>query len=136
MPQMKELDIRKKNTLYESILTKNKDWEYETEWRIIDIDENDVRKAGKLIEFVKPVSIYLGERHSNNVQNNSIEKNHNKFDEIRKQNPNANKSEPFSLDEFQVDINKIMDYKRKEKVELYEFDLSRDSFQLKRRKFL
>ena len=136
MPQMKELDIRKKNTLYESILTKNKDWEYETEWRIIDIDENDMGKNGKLIEFVKPVSIYLGERQSNNVQNNSIQKNYDKFDEIRKQNPNANKSELFPSDEFQADINKIMDYTQKEKIELYEFDLSRDSFQLKRCKLI
>ena len=93
-------------------------------------------KNGKLIEFVKPVSIYLGERQSNNVQNNSIQKNYDKFDEIRKQNPNANKSELFPSDEFQADINKIMDYTQKEKIELYEFDLSRDSFQLKRCKLI
>ena len=130
MPQKEELNISNKDLLYESILTKGKEWKYEMEWRIIEIDENSSGKNGKLIEFVKPVSIYLGKR-----QQDTVKKNHERFDEIKKQKSDANPMEEFSSDEFQVDIGKIISYKRKEKIELYDFDLSRNSFQLKRRTY-
>lgn len=130
MPQRKELNINNKKMLYESILTKSEDWSYEAEWRVIDIDENSRGKDGKLTEFVKPISIYLGKR-----QQDTIKKNHERFAIIKKQNPAASALEAFASDEFQVDINKIIDYKHKEKIKLYDFDLSRDSFQLKRRSY-
>lgn len=130
MPQRKELDIENKDMLYESILTKSKDWEYEAEWRVIDIDENRIGENGKLIEFIKPVSIYMGKR-----QNDTIKKNHERFNIIKKQKPDSNAWKAFESDEFQIDINKIIDYKHKEKIKLYDFDLSRDSFQLKRRSY-
>ena len=130
MPQRKELDIGKKDMLYEAILTKSKDWEYEAEWRIIDIDEKNAGKNGKLIEFIKPVSIYMGKR-----QQNTVGRNHDKFNAIKATKPDANAVEAFSSDEFQVDINKIIAYKHKEKIKLYDFDLSRDSFELKRRSY-
>lgn len=130
MPQRKELDIGKKDRLYESILTKSKDWEYEAEWRIIDIDEKKAGQNGKLIEFIKPVAIYMGKR-----QQDTVSKNHDKFNAIKETKPDANALEAFLSDEFQVDINKIIAYKHKEKIKLYDFDLSRDSFKLKRRSY-
>ena len=130
MPQNKELDIRNKDMLYESILTKSKDWEYEAEWRIIDIDEKTAGENGKLIEFIKPISIYMGKR-----QQDTVARNHDKFNTIKETKPDANAQEAFSSDEFQVDINEIIKYKHKEKIELYDFDLSRNSFQLKRRSY-
>lgn len=130
MPQKKALDIGNKDMLYESILTKSKDWEYEAEWRIIDIDEKKAGDNGKLIEFIKPVSIYMGKR-----QQDTVTRNHDKFNTIKKTKPNANAQEAFSSDEFQVDIDEIIKYKHKEKIELYDFDLSRNSFQLKRRSY-
>ena len=128
MPQKKELDIENKDMLYESILTKSKDWKYEAEWRIIDIDGNSRGENGKPLKFVKPVSIYLGKR-----QNDTVKKNHEKFNIIKEQKPDSNASEVFESDEFQVDINAIINYKHEEKIELYDFDLSRDSFQLERK---
>lgn len=130
MPQRKVLNINNKNMLYESILTKSEDWSYEAEWRVINIDENSRGENGKLIGFVKPVSIYLGKR-----QNDTVEKNHERFNIIKQQNQHINAWETFASDEFQVDISKIIAYKHKEKIQLYDFDLSRDSFQLQRRSY-
>lgn len=48
MPQRMTLDINNKKELNESILTKSKDWEYEAEWRVIDIDGDN---AGKSVCF-------------------------------------------------------------------------------------
>ena len=130
MPQRMTLDINNKKELYESILTKSKDWEYEAEWRIIDIDGDNAGKNGKLIEFVKPVSVYLGNR-----QHDTVSKNHEKFKAIKKTKSDANASEAFASNEFQVDIDRIISYKHKEKIKLYDFDLSREGIRLERRTY-
>ena len=129
MPQRKEVNINYKNMLYESILTKSKDWEYEAEWRVINIDKDSGGEDGKRIKFVKPVCIYLG-------QHDTVKKNCEKFEIIKEKTPDINTLEAYASDKFQVDINKIIDYKHhNEKIKLYGFDLSRDSFQLKRRTY-
>lgn len=130
MPQRKKLDIGNKDVLYEAILTKSEDWKYEEEWRIIDIDEKKTGRNGKLIDFIKPVSIYMGKR-----QQDTVGINYDKFNAIKETKPNTNAQEAFSLDEFQVDIDKIIAYKHKEKIKLYDFELSRDSFELKQRSY-
>lgn len=125
MPQEKDLNILDNNMLYQSILTKSEDWKYEFEWRIIDIDRHSAGKNGKRIEFVKPVSIYMGQR-----QQNGVSINHKKYNKIKGNDPNADALNAFKSDDFYVDINKIINYKRTEKIELYDFDLSRNSFNL------
>ena len=68
-------------------------------------------------------------------QQDTVARNHGKFNTIKETKLDANAQEAFSSDEFQVDINEIIKYKHKEKIELYDFDLSRNSFQLKRRSY-
>ena len=131
MPQRKEVNINYKNMLYESILTKSKDWEYEAEWRVIHIDKDSGREDGKSINFVKPVCIYLGKR-----QHDTVKKNNKKLEVINEKTPDISTLDAYASDKFQVDINKIIEYKHdNEKIKLYGFDLSRDSFQLKRRTY-
>ena len=49
-----------KESILQEILTKYKEWEYEQEWRIVQIDESRRGEQGKLIDFIKPKEIYLG----------------------------------------------------------------------------
>lgn len=74
--------------------------------------------------------LYIGSR-----QQDTVSKNHDKFKVVKEAKPDANVQDVFSSDEFQVDISKIIEYKRKEKIELYDFKLSRDSFKLNRRRY-
>lgn len=68
-------------------------------------------------------------------QQDTVSRNHDKFNTIKETKPDANAQEAFSSDEFQVDINEIIKYKHKEKIKLYDFELSRNSFELKRRSY-
>lgn len=44
----------------EVIFTKALEWEYENEWRLLDICEDEKGKNGFPISFIKPVSVYIG----------------------------------------------------------------------------
>ncbi|MGI6501673.1 MAG: DUF2971 domain-containing protein [Anaerostipes sp.] len=130
MPQEKTIKAKEKNLLYNTILVKSKEWMYEVEWRIIDIDESKAGQNGKSIPFVTPVSIYMGK-----CQTDTISKNHSKFKEIKEKNPSVKSIEIFNSDEFYIDENKIEAYVKHENIELYDFDLNRSDFKLKRRTY-
>lgn len=72
-----KIDIRPpKNETKEELLryqlsiafTKSKEWEYEKEWRLLEINEEQKDKNGFLISFVKPKRIYLGCRVSDKLR--------------------------------------------------------------------
>lgn len=108
MPQESELDLHNGNGLLKSILTKSIDWSYEQEWRIVNIDESISGEAGKLIDFEKPIEIYIGTR-----QQKCININHEKYKIEKSINPEQSPNEIFQSDDFYVDINQIIYYKKR-----------------------
>ena len=127
MPKVKNADIDNKSALLKSILTKSKEWSYEQEWRIIEINKDIAGTAGKKIPFEKPIEIYMGKR-----QEDGIRVNNEKRRAIRKRNPSAKEVDISQSDDFYVDINWIIYYVKQEKIKLFDFELSRKDFRLSR----
>jgi hypothetical protein len=130
MPKTENADINIPNSLLKYILTKNDEWSYEHEWRIVKINKDMEGENGILEEFEKPTVIYMGKR-----QKDSEHLNGEMFKEIRIKNPKINAMEAYQSDDFYVDINAIIQYKKKEKIRLFDFDLSRDKFELYTREY-
>ena len=127
MPKVKNADIDNKSALLKSILTKSKEWSYEQEWRIIEINKDIAGTAGKKIPFEKTIEIYMGKR-----QEDGIRVNNEKRRAIRERNSSAKEVDISKLDDFYVDINWIIHYVKQEKIKLFDFDLSRKDFHLSR----
>lgn len=125
MPQISDIRNAEESALYQSILTKCEDWSYELEWRIIDIDESKEGCNGKLISFEKPISIYMGVR-----QGRTEKKNSKQYRDIRVYDNAMSACEAYSSEEFYVDINTIINYKNQENIDLYDFALCKDRFDL------
>lgn len=125
MPQISDIRNAEESALYQSILTKCEDWSYELEWRIIDIDESKEGCNGKLILFEKPISIYMGVR-----QGRTEKKNSKQYRDIRVYDNAMSAREAYSSEEFYVDINTIINYKNQENIDLYDFALCKDRFDL------
>lgn len=134
MPQEKEIGLDKKDSLMKYILTKCSDWSYEKEWRIIQIDPY-CKKNGKLIEFERPLEVYMG---SGKKVEDKYRRNHEKYDSLKRKDSSIKVSEVIESDDFYVDDMKIIDYRRKlrgegQKLGLYNFELSRQKFELEQR---
>lgn len=130
MPLISDIGNAEENTLYQSILTKREDWSYEQEWRIIEIDKSKEGCTGKLCSFEKPVSIYMGVR-----QSRTESKNARQYQEIRAYDDKVSAQKIYSREEFYVDINAIINYKKRENIDLYDFALCKDRFELKPRSY-
>ena len=136
MPQGKELGLNKTDSLMKYILTKYSDWSYEKEWRIIQID-NTCTESGKLITFERPLEVYMG--LGKRVED-KYRRNHKKLAELKQKDNLLKVSEAIEKDDFYVDDTKITDYRRKlrdegQKIGLYNFELSRQKFELEPRKW-
>jgi hypothetical protein len=125
MPKTENADINIPNSLLKYILTKSDEWSYEHEWRIVKVNKDMEGKNGTLEEFEKPTRIYIGQR-----QEDSIDLNKEMLSEIKIRNPKINEVEAYQSDGFYVDINTIIQYKNREKIRLFYFDLSREKFEL------
>ena len=80
---------------------------------------------GKLISFEKPISIYMGVR-----QGRTEKKNSKQYRDIRVYDNAMSACEAYSSEEFYVDINTIINYKNQENIDLYDFALCKDRFDL------
>lgn len=134
MPQEKEIDLDKTDSLMKYMLTKCRDWSYEKEWRIIQIDRT-CTKSGKLISFERPVEVYMG---STKKVEEKYRRNHEKFARLKEQDHSIKASVAIEQDDFYVDDMKITNYRRKlrengQKMRLYNFELNRQKFELERR---
>ncbi|MBS4933244.1 MAG: DUF2971 domain-containing protein [Clostridiales bacterium] len=71
-----------KRKIYTGIVTKNMEWEYESEWRMIKIDSESREKIRINVKGVMPKKIFIGYRYPEKITKEERENGERNFNEV------------------------------------------------------